>query len=285
MFASRHHRGIVIAVLRSVLMSLLFGQVFLPGFGHAAITLDGTMGPSGPVAGPNYAIGADLGQTRGNNLFHSFGAFNVLTNESATFSGPNGIANVIGRVTGGSQSSIDGLLRSTIDGANLYLLNPSGILFGPNARLDVKGSFHASTADYLRFSDGGVFYADPAKTSVLSVASPEAFGFLNSNPAGISIQGSALQVPTGNTLSIVGGNIDITGNPSYYELFAPSGRVNVASVASPGEVIFNASNQSPNLATGSFERLGNIANVSGGDISTDGLTGRTEEPYISELDN
>ena len=115
----------------------------------------------------------------------------------------------------------------------LFLLKPSGIFFGAGHRLDVKGSFHASTADYLRFSDGGVFYADPAKTSVLSVASPEVFGFLSSNPAGISIQGSTLQVPTGNTLSIVGGNIDITGFPNSYSLYAPSGRVNVASVMFP----------------------------------------------------
>jgi filamentous hemagglutinin family protein len=71
-----------------------------------------------------------------------------------TFTGPDSVKNVIGRVTGGEPSSIDGTLASTIPDADLYLLNPAGILFSPNARLDVKGSFHASTADELRLGDG-----------------------------------------------------------------------------------------------------------------------------------
>src|SRR5215831_1813015 len=75
----------------------------------AEITLDGSLGPAGPLTGPNYTISSNLGQIRGGNLFHSFGLFNVLTGQSATFSGPNSISNIIGRVTGG-QSSIDGTI-------------------------------------------------------------------------------------------------------------------------------------------------------------------------------
>ncbi|MBI3988957.1 MAG: filamentous hemagglutinin N-terminal domain-containing protein, partial [candidate division NC10 bacterium] len=115
------------------------------------------------------------------------------------------IANILSRVTGGEPSAIDGLLRSTIPGANLFLLNPAGVLFGPNASLDVSGSFHVSTADYLRLADGGIFQATLAQGSVLTAAPPAAFGFLSGNPAGIAIQGSRLEVPHGKTLSVVGG--------------------------------------------------------------------------------
>ena len=110
----------------------------------------------------------------GSNLFHSFGQFslsNAPVPESATFtstgsSGP--ISNVIGRVTGGSPSSIDGKIQSNIAGANLYLINPSGIVFGPAATVNFSGSFHASTADYIKMSDGARFQATNPGGSTLS---------------------------------------------------------------------------------------------------------------------
>jgi filamentous hemagglutinin family protein len=164
---------------RRLHLSLLSGLVLLHAWlaiSQAQLTLDGSLGPRGPQPGPNYRIGADLGQTRGSNLFHSFGEFNVPTGGSATFTGPNTIANILSRVTGGQPSSIDGILRPEIAGANLYLLNPSGVLFGPNASLDVSGSFHVSTADFLRFADGAKFFANLGQESVLTVAPPAAFG-------------------------------------------------------------------------------------------------------------
>jgi len=172
---------------------------------QAQVTLDGSLGPRGPLTGPNYRIGAEVGQIRGGNLFHSFGEFHVPLGGSVTFTGPNTIANVVSRVTGGQPSAIDGLLRSEIAGANLYLLNPSGVLFGPHAGLDVSGSFHVSTADYLRMADGAKFSADLGQASVLTVAEPAAFGFLGPQPAPIAIQGSTLQVPAGKAVSVVGG--------------------------------------------------------------------------------
>ena len=85
------------------------------------VVTDGSLGPPAQtLSGPSYSITHDLGQTRGNNLFHSFGQFNLLSGESATFSGPDSIDNVISRVPGGSQSQIDGILRSTIGGANVW---------------------------------------------------------------------------------------------------------------------------------------------------------------------
>jgi large exoprotein involved in heme utilization and adhesion len=106
---------------------------------------------------------------------------------------------------------IDGRLRSEIAGANLYMLNPSGVLFGPNASLEVSGSFHVSTADFLGFADGAKFSAALGQESMLTVAPPVAFGFLGPNPGAITIRESVLRVPTGKTLSIVGGDIEIVG--------------------------------------------------------------------------
>ncbi len=207
---------------------------------HAEITLDGTLGTGIALEGPNYAIGAELGQQHGSNLFHSFGQFNINNNESATFSGPLNVNNVIGRVTGGRPSNIDGLIRSTIPNADVYLINPAGMLFGPNATLDVQGSFHASTADTLRFRDGGEFNASHPQNSLLTIAPISAFGFLTDSPQPLSISGSAtktnkLSVPAGNTLSLIGGNIQVT----RANLIASSGRINIAGVAGQGDVTFS----------------------------------------------
>src|ERR1700746_3150256 len=103
------------------------------------ITVDGRFSPAQTLVGPNYAITANLGKQVGSNLFHSFGQFGLASGESAAFSGPATISNVIGRVTGGNSSSIDGGIKSTIAGASLYLINPSGIVFGKNATVNVSG--------------------------------------------------------------------------------------------------------------------------------------------------
>ena len=232
---------------------LLSGALLLWGLcsvSLAQITLDGSLGPKGPLAGPYVRIPAAVGQIRGPNLFHSFGEFNVPTGWSATFTGPNTITNILGRVTGGQPSHIDGLVQSKIPGANLFLLNPSGVLFGPNACLDVQGSFHVSTADYLRLTDGARFSAHLSDTSVLSVAPPEAFGFLGPAPAPIRIRGSILAIPEGQTLSVLGGDVQIVGGT----LTAPNGRITIASVASPGEVRLTGTG----IEVGSFAQLGDI---------------------------
>src|SRR5919108_5735807 len=219
----------------------------------AEVTLDGSLGPTGPIplVNQNFEIPDTVGQTVGTNLFHSFGLFNINTDESATFTGPAAIDNVISRVTGGSPSFIDGLLSSKIESANLWFINPAGVLFGQHASLDIQGSFHVSTADYLKLGDGGRFEVTNPENSVLTVAPPEAFGFLGERqPAGIAVQGSLLKVRAGETLSVVGGDIRIADG----SLYAPGGRIDMVSVASPGEVLPNA----PDLGVASFERLGRI---------------------------
>src|SRR5713226_1503921 len=156
------------------------------------ITVDGHFSPAQTLIGPNYSIGANLGKQVGSNLFHSFGQFGLSTGESAAFSGPATISNVISRVTGGIRSDINGKIQSNITGANLYLINPSGIVFGPNATVNVSGSFHASTADYLKMSDGAKFQATNPGGSTLSAAPPAAFGFLTARPSAITVNGSTL---------------------------------------------------------------------------------------------
>jgi len=229
---------------------------------NAAVTLDGTIGRGGTLPGPDYLIGADLGRQHGGNLFHSFQYFNLNHSESATFSGPNSVSNIISRVTGGNPSNIDGLIRSTIPNADMYFLNPYGIMFGENAKLDVQGSFHASTADYLRLGNGGRFDARYPNDSLLTIAPVEAFGFLTDTPAPISFQGSQLSVLPKKDFGIVGGDIMM----EQANLFAGGGEMNggqikIASVASQGEVILLKSD----LLVSSFDDLGDIS-ISGEDL-------------------
>jgi len=218
---------------------------------NAEVTLDGTLGYSGALPGPGYLIGADLGQQHGANLFHSFKDFNLQSFESATFSGPSNVNNVISRVTGGNPSQIDGLIRSTILNADMYLVNPYGIMFGENAQLDIQGSFHASTADYLRFGDGGRFDARNPSDSLLTVAPIEAFGFLTTTPASITTQDSMLTVAPTKALSLIGGDLNLSGQtPIQFDeqntyatfsrslLNAASGQINLVSAGSQAEVIF-----------------------------------------------
>ena len=129
-------------------------------------------------------------------------------------------SNILSRVTGGNPSQIYGTIQTTdFPGANLFLMNPAGVLFGATAVLDLgavtgsavrePGSFYATTADYLNLGDENgtsPFYADPTQASVLSIAPVAAFGFTASNPVSITIEGSTLMVGQGQTLSFIGGN-------------------------------------------------------------------------------
>lgn len=213
------------------LLVVLVG-VFVSTAVWAEVTLDGTMGTSGALAGPQYQIPAAVGQQQGSNLFHSFSTFNINAEELARFSGPADVQNIISRVTGGQSSWIDGVLQSTIPGASLYLLNPAGILFGSNAALDVQGSFYASTADYLKLNDGGRFDVASPLNSVLTAAPPAAFGFLQDSPASIQVQNSKLTVSSGQTMGLIGGDLLL----SAAQLDAPSGELRLVSGGANQEV-------------------------------------------------
>ncbi len=132
---------------------------------------------------------------------------------------------------------IDGTLQSD---ATLFLFNPQGMMFGPNATLSINGSFYMSTADELHFKDGGVFQAKRETGGVLSMAAPQAFGFLAGPVEGdIIIESRELTVPRGETFGIIGGDVTIEGGT----LKAPSGTLSLTSVkdvTAAAEVPINA---------------------------------------------
>ncbi len=235
----------------------------------AEVNLDGTLGPKLDLAGPNYQISHEHGLIRGGNLFHSFEIFNLSSNqsvtESALFTGPQTITNIISRVTGGSASEINGIIKSEIPGANFYLLNPAGIMFGPNAQLDIDGSTTVSTADYIQLGNEGQFFGINSEQSSLSIAPPSAFGFLNPFAAAITIQDSVLTVKDHQSLSMIGGDIDISGG----ELRVSQGNLYMVSVASSGitDVGFDVTNFSELGQIKLFNNLNiDLSGEGGGDV-------------------
>ncbi len=175
---------------------------------QAQITPDGSLGTA-VSSGPNVSVTG--GTVRGNNLFHSFSQFNIASGESATFSGAAGTRNVLARVTGGQASAINGTLRCDIAGANLFLINPRGVSFGPGAALDVSGNFAAATADFVQLTDGGRFDATNPNQSNLTAADPASFGFLGGSPRGdISVTAAVLTRTDNAELLLAAGNIELS---------------------------------------------------------------------------
>jgi filamentous hemagglutinin family protein len=126
------------------------------------------------------------GAIRGSNLFHSFRDFNIPEGQSLYFQASDGIRNIFSRVTGGSSSTIDGTLGVSGSTANVFLLNPNGIIFGANARLDVRGSFAATTATAIRFGNQGFFGSSAPDAPPLLTVNPSAF--CNSSRGGMILQ-------------------------------------------------------------------------------------------------
>ena len=190
--------------------TFIFAIPFLAWAG--SITTDGTtrMGAASSLTGPKYAIPQSLGTTVGNNLFHSFGVFNLNQGDIATFTGANTLQNIISRVTGGSPSSIDGTIQSKIGNANFFFINPAGVIFGEHAVVDVPAAFHVSTAQELRFSDGARFSAVMPAGSSFTSAPPEAFGFLG--PSGVvQFNKSQLTFKDGSAVTFSAGSVTSDG--------------------------------------------------------------------------
>nr|MDJ0800156.1 filamentous hemagglutinin N-terminal domain-containing protein [Calothrix sp. MO_167.B12] len=181
--------------------------------------------------------------TRGKNLFHSFSKFDIDEGRGAYFSNPTGIENIISRVTGSNASNILGTL-GVLGNANLFFANPNGIIFGQNARLDVAGSFFASTADSFTFDNGFEFSAsNPQAPALLTVNMPVGLKFRD-NPGNITIgnsqdnptpQSLSFEVQPGKTLAFVGGAINLNGR----RLRAPGGRIELGALAAEGTVKIN----------------------------------------------
>jgi filamentous hemagglutinin family protein len=193
----------------------------------AQITPDTTLGAESSIVTPDAIVGgnpADLiegGALRGSNVFHSFIDFNVAESQRVYFANPNGINNIVSRVTGGNVSNIFGTLG--VDGAaNLFLLNPNGILFGPNAQLDVAGSFSASTGDRFSYLDGSEFNAINPNDAPLVTVNITPGVQLVDIPQGDILNAADLEVGAGQTLALLGDTVINSG-----DLTAAGGTVQV----------------------------------------------------------
>jgi filamentous hemagglutinin family protein len=208
------------------------------------VSADGTLSTTVTKSADGLNFTINNGNQAGGNLFHSFKEFSVPNNGSAVFQNGLDVQNIIGRVTGGLRSDINGLIKAQ-GSANLFLINPAGILFGPNARLQIGGSFFGSTANSLLF-DGGVEFSatDLQAPPLLTVNIPNGLKF-RGNPANITNQsvgadinnnpGFGLQVPSGKTLALVGGDINFNSG----KIVAPGAKVELGGLKAAGTVGLN----------------------------------------------
>ncbi|MFB2970568.1 filamentous hemagglutinin N-terminal domain-containing protein [Aerosakkonema sp. BLCC-F183] len=239
--------------------------------GRSQIVPDATVNS---IVVPNgNTVQIDGGTTVGGNLFHSFQEFSLPTGTEAFFNNALSIENIITRVTGNKISNIDGLIRAN-GTANLFLLNPNGIVFGQNAQLNIGGSFIGSTAESLLFENGNIFSANnPQVSPLLTINVPVGLQF-SSNPGTIVVQGRGhnaqlflfppsitnlnrdayrLQVKPGKTLALVGGNVTLEGGI----LSTLGGRIELGSVTD-GSAILNALPQGLTLTYPATNTFGNI---------------------------
>jgi filamentous hemagglutinin family protein len=212
----------------------------------AQVTPDNTLGVEQSIVNLSTSNGSlrqqiEGGAIRGINLFHSFRDFNIAEGQSLYFQNPIGIQNIISRVTGGSSSSIEGTLGVSGGTANVFLINPSGIIFGANARLDVRGSFVATTASAIQFGTQGFFSSSAPDSPPLLTVNPSAFLFNQVARASIVNRSTApleesdrrgLQVPDGQSLLLLGGDVNLIGGG----VNAAGGRVELGAVAGSGTV-------------------------------------------------
>nr|WP_329608445.1 S-layer family protein [Nostoc sp. CMAA1605] len=208
-----------------------------------------------------------------NNLFHSFSQFSVPINGSVSFHNATDIQNIFSRVTGGDISRIDGLI-STNGSANLFLINPSGIIFGQQAKLDIKGSFVATTANSIKFVEGTEFRANSLDTSPLLTMSVPIGLQMGQNPGTITVQGTGyslnitnilspiihtpsstqIKVEPGKTLALVGGNLNLNGAT----LTSETGNIELGSVGSSEFVDLISTHQGYRLEYGNVKNFADI---------------------------
>ena len=233
----------------------------------AQITTDGTLPNNSIITSDGNITKITGGTQAGNNLFHSFREFSVSGGSTVYFNNAIDIQNIISRVTGSSVSNIDGILKAN-GTANVFLINPNGIVFGPNASLNISGSFVASTASSLNFADGTKFSATSGQTAPLlkeSVPIGLQFGTTArpirnqsqaspNNAINTFGQGVGLQVQQGKTLALIGGDLTLEGG----NLTASGGRIELGSVAGNSLVGLSSTNQGWALG---YEGVQNFQNI------------------------
>jgi filamentous hemagglutinin family protein len=274
--SNRSYQNLLFCLLSISVITL--GSNILPA--QSQIVPDDTLDEESSRVTPDIEINdvksdrIDGGATRGTNLFHSLSEFNVGEGQGAYFTNPAGIENILGRVTGGNPSEILGRLGVTGGDANLFLINPNGIIFGANSSLDVGGSFVGTTANGIGLGEDGSFNATEPQTSNLLSVNPSALFFnavaaqsiVNRSQAE-SLSGETnslgepvgLQVPEGKSLALVGGDVSLEGENSVGgNLTATGGRIELGSVAGVGEVSLNQSGDDLLLGYEDVKAFGDI---------------------------
>ena len=255
--------------MKAIALTLVLGLSLTAQKAIAQVVPDNTVGTT--VSATNLING---GMRSGNNLFHSFTQFSIPTGGSATFNNPIDIQTIFSRVTGNTQSSIDGLIKAQ-GNANLFLMNPNGIVFGPNAKLDIGGSFLGTTANSLKFADGVQFSAsDMTSSPLLTVSLPVGLQ-MGTQPGSLQVNGTGhplvspsttltpyfpmapiggLTVQPGKTLALVGGPIDLVGGA----LTAERGRVELASLGALETAALDVSRPLWKLNTDATQKFADI---------------------------
>ncbi|MEO1133490.1 MAG: filamentous hemagglutinin N-terminal domain-containing protein, partial [Cyanobacteria bacterium J06639_1] len=203
-------------------MALLFHFGCVASPSRADVVSDGQTPTNVRIAGGDTTVGGGL--VNGGNVFHSFEEFSVPGGMTVTFEENAGVSRIINRVTGSTESFINGEIRYAGADATIFLLNPNGVVFGPQSKLDINASFVASSAEGLLFEDG-TFYgvgSNSAETPLLTSSIPVGLQFGDAPQSVRSLAGSAsdealsssvgLTVPSGQTIALVGGGISIQGD-------------------------------------------------------------------------
>jgi filamentous hemagglutinin family protein len=222
-------------------LTLVGTIALLPYAALAQIVPDHTLGAETSIVTEDVVIRGllsdrvDGGARRGGNLFHSFAQFNIPIERGAYFANPDGITTILSRVTGSDPSNLSGLL-GVLGNADLFFINPNGIVFGPESSLDVSGSFVATTANGIQLGEQGSFSATNPASSTLLTVNPSAFLFNSANlsrPAAIAVNTTTgLLVPTNQSLLLVGGDVNLDSG----RLFSPGGAIALTGIAEPGTI-------------------------------------------------
>ncbi len=237
-----------------VVTGIIISQTLTIPKALAQITVDNTVGSQVQVSTPDGTFAITGGEQRGGNLFHSFEQFSLPNGTTANFQNSLTVNNIINRVTGSSFSNIEGTI--TANGtANFILINPNGITFGPNAQINIGGSFLATTAQSMTFADGVQFSAtNPQQNPLLTMSIPVGLQF-GSNPGTIVNQANEITLNPGNTFALVGGDIDFPGG----NLTVAQGKVQLGSVDSNSQVQLTTTNVGFELG---YEGVANFKDIS-----------------------
>ena len=250
---------------RGVVSCLVWGAIALlesTASAQSQITPDNTLGAESSVVLPlSQGLPIEIisgGAERGENLFHSFDAFNIAESWEAYFAPSDGIETILSRVTGKSRSDLLGTL-GVLGDADLFLINPNGIVFGENARLDIAGSFLASTASSVLFDNSFEFSAtDPQVPPLLTISTP--LGLQTGEDPGRIVnqsvaEGIGLTVPSEQTLSLIGGEIDLQ-NGLISSIDSP---IVLGSVGADSRITFSSADVGSSISYEEVEAFRNIS--------------------------